>query len=625
LNVGSAANPGNTWIGYNLSWMAGSEGSVVTGLLDATEGDADLFLDELNVGYSGYDGVGRGITTGTLRWNQPDPIYANAVFFGRGPSTGILEVPEGGTFLLGTVDDPVSFIGISYNNMSNGFSNAQLDFQVTNPTFEAHVQDLAIGAKTYGSGGGQADGSLVLGSNSSLNVGSAANPGNTWIGYNLSWMAGSEGSLVTGLLDATEGNADLFLDELNVGYSGWYDEWIGRGTTVGTLRWDQPDPIYADTVFFGRGPSTGILEVPEGGTFLLGTVDDPVSFLGISYSDMMYGVSNAHLDFQVTNPTFEAHVQNLTIGAKTYGAGDGQADGSLILGSNSSLNVGSEADPGNITIARNRSWMAGSEDSSVIGVLDTTEGNANLYLTEFNIGYNGYQGTALGTASGTFSMGSGSQVRATTVNISRGPEAEGTVNLKGGTLAAQTVNMGAGGTFNFTGGRFELGTFNTYEGTGELLQQGGTLAPGFSPGQATINGDYNLQSAGILEIELFGLTAGLEYDQLVINGLVDLNADNGDGGFLDVILGFAPEIGDEFIIVNNDDWDEINGNFFGLFEGDRFVEMYMNNPFTFEISYFGFSGNDVVLTVTEAVPAPGAILLGILGLSVAGVKLRKYA
>jgi hypothetical protein len=51
----------------------------------------------------------------------------------------------------------------------------------------------------------------------------------------------------------------------------------------------------------------------------------------------------------------------------------------------------------------------------------------------------------------------------------------------------------------------------------------------------------------------------------------------------------------------------------------------MNNPFTFEISYFGFSGNDVVLTVTEAVPAPGAILLGILGLSVAGVKLRKYA
>ena len=80
---------------------------------------------------------------------------------------------------------------------------------------------------------------------------------------------------------------------------------------------------------------------------------------------------------------------------------------------------------------------------------------------------------------------------------------------------------------------------------------------------------------------------------------------------LDVILGFAPNIGDRFTIIDNDGADPISGNFFGLLEGDMFTEVYGANRFTFEISYLGGTGNDVVLNLAgvASVPEPTSVLL----------------
>ncbi len=141
-----------------------------------------------------------------------------------------------------------------------------------------------------------------------------------------------------------------------------------------------------------------------------------------------------------------------------------------------------------------------------------------------------FVGRALGTgvASGTFTMGAGSDVAANSVGIGLGSTATGTFNMPDGTLDTATITLETG-AFNFSGGRLTVGTFN-----GTLAQDGGTLAPdvakGASDNDTTINGDYELASAGTLEIELSGPSADGQVEQLVVNGEVDFNADGGAGG-----------------------------------------------------------------------------------------------
>ena len=96
------------------------------------------------------------------------------------------------------------------------------------------------------------------------------------------------------------------------------------------------------------------------------------------------------------------------------------------------------------------------------------------------------------------------------------------------------VNVQAGGTLDGTG--MVGGTVNN---------NGGTLAPGSSAGELTINGDYTQSASAALEIEIGGLTAGSEYDFLNIAGAATLD------GTLDVLLidSFTPTAGDMFEII----------------------------------------------------------------------------
>ena len=88
----------------------------------------------------------------------------------------------------------------------------------------------------------------------------------------------------------------------------------------------------------------------------------------------------------------------------------------------------------------------------------------------------------------------------------------------------------------------------------------------------------------------------------------------------------ALPIGGSYSIIDNDGADAVVGTYAGLPEGAQFT-MFAN---TFQITYVGSSGNDVVLTVidpnppapaTPSTPIPGpgplALLLGALALVLA--------
>ena len=241
LDVGTAAAPAIVSIGSNSD-----TGSNVSGELNALESAAtvNLQLSDLVVGSS----VG-GAATGTLRWNQSEAVRANRVFFGNGRgSTGILDVPAGGSFLLGTAAERIGELNIAYDasgsSVTGTTTSADLDFTVTNPTFEAYIDSgLSIGRKTRAEGSNTVVGALTLGSNSLLDVGTAAAPATVSIGSN-----SDTGSNVSGELDTRSGISNIQASTVNVGTSS-------GGTATGTLSMGANDLVTATTVNIGTNAS----------------------------------------------------------------------------------------------------------------------------------------------------------------------------------------------------------------------------------------------------------------------------------------------------------------------------------------------------------------------------------
>ena len=258
-------------IGYNQDANASSGGlGEAIGVFDVTAPGAALTLDltELNVGRSVA-----GAATGTLRWDQQNPIHAGNVYFGRGQNaTGILDVPSGGSFLLGTAREPVESLRLGYNDSNihwSGTTQGHLDFTVTDPVFEGHIAgELSIGHRATSAGGGTSTGSLVLGSNSTLVVGTTINPAVLHIGYNQDADASSGGlGEAIGVFDVTAPGAALTLDltELNVGRSLF-------GAASGMMTQGSGAIVRANIVRIGTGGSaTGTYDL-QGGTLTAGTV-----------------------------------------------------------------------------------------------------------------------------------------------------------------------------------------------------------------------------------------------------------------------------------------------------------------------------------------------------------------
>jgi fibronectin-binding autotransporter adhesin len=143
------------------------------------------------------------------------------------------------------------------------------------------------------------------------------------------------------------------------------------------------------------------------------------------------------------------------------------------------------------------------------------------------------------------------------------------------------------------------------KGTGTVdslyVGQGGTLAPGNSPGKLTVLNSVNLQAGSTYSVEILNTSS---YDQLAVtNGPVNLD------GKLDVSLfgQYSIKQGDAFTIIDNQGANPVNGVFEGMAQDTKFT---VNNV-VFSISYTGGDGNDVVLTALNGGDAPAAPNTGV--------------
>ena len=123
----------------------------------------------------------------------------------------------------------------------------------------------------------------------------------------------------------------------------------------------------------------------------------------------------------------------------------------------------------------------------------------------------------------------------------------GDVLIASGAVSGRLINQGVVATRDadevlyFTGPVSGRGSYE-----GQVVFAGG-FSPGNSPAAVRL-ADAVLASSNTLTMELAGLTAGSEYDQLIIDGHLTL------GGQLDVELlyGFTPKLGDTFQLFDGD-------------------------------------------------------------------------
>ncbi|WP_198001008.1 right-handed parallel beta-helix repeat-containing protein, partial [Gimesia fumaroli] len=159
----------------------------------------------------------------------------------------------------------------------------------------------------------------------------------------------------------------------------------------------------------------------------------------------------------------------------------------------------------------------------------------------------------------------------------------------GGRIQEAIDSVTAGGTVNILAG--------TYSGNVDATGNNVILAPGNSPGQVTINGNLTLNGDDTLDIEMNSAIAGTGFDQLVVNGTVSLG-----GVTLNLIDGFDPAEGDEFVIIDNVDVHAVAGTFNGLAEGHEFTDFLGVIGQSAFLTYAGGDGNDVAIVVENSTP-----------------------
>ncbi len=309
-----------------------------------------------------------------------------------------------------------------------------------------------------------------------------------------------------------------------------------------------------------------------------------------------------------------------------YSGGVG-ASGTIIVGAGATLSTSS-----GVTGLQNGLVLNGGTVSSR-GLLHS---NYRNLLLESNITAGG---NATSTISSEISLTGNREIAVgtnSTLNITGGIAndgffggSQGITKTGSGTLELTSTNNSYTGETVVTNGTLvvngNISTSNmttvqtgaTVSGSGTVgsltVNSGAFLNPGNSPGVLNVDGDFT--QIGTLTMEINGMIAGTQHDQVNVNRVSGNGSVSLSGALVTAFSGNSYANGNLLFILLNDESDAITGTFSGLAQ-DSIVTNY--GGFDWKISYTADStgntftgGNDVALM---AIPEPHAALLGSLAL-----------
>jgi fibronectin-binding autotransporter adhesin len=236
--------------------------------------------------------------------------------------------------------------------------------------------------------------------------------------------------------------------------------------------------------------------------------------------------------------------------------------------------------------------------------LSENRGSTLIAATTSNISAtSGNTVTVLGVIAGSGNITYGTASTGTgTIVVSAANTYTGTTTVNAGTLLINGNQSAATGAVTVNNSGTTLGGTGTIGGT-VTVNAGANIAPGSGGNTTAIlnTGALTLASTSNFRVDINGLTAGTGYDRLNVTGTVSIGGSN-----LMVTVGTSLNIGQTFLIVNNDLADAVSG----IFAQGGTV---FSGPYAFSINYTGGDGNDILLTVT-AVPEPSTWICGALAL-----------
>jgi murein DD-endopeptidase MepM/ murein hydrolase activator NlpD len=357
----------------------------------------------------------------------------------------------------------------------------------------------------------------------------------------------------------------------------------------------------------GSGSNAGNIEITGigGGTGDSGSVQN--QGVRISGSSTSVNATDGNITIrgtggtsQVSNNTFEdgvrlvnqAQIQTSGSGSIALTGTAGSADTDVGVG----IRLGG-------TISSKNALDSFTADSIVLDSANLTinAGTGQLTIRPVTAGINIDLGTTSDPA-GTLALSDAELGVITADTLQIGDSNSGPIAISADIHLAQSQHVSLASNSSIT---FVSGSIQTALGGLSLSPGGSSFVSVSNPGtDATIgsNAALSFASGSDLKININGTVADSQYDQLDVNGGIDLTD-------VDLVLSgtYSPTIGDQLVIVNDDGSGDVIGEFNGLPDGKPFHIASGALAGDYAISYHGGDGNDVVVTAISLIPTLHAI------------------